>query len=134
MRIHHLGWVVRDAALHRDHFERELGLPFSGEELFPSLKVVFYDAGNCWIELLEPLPGANDDVTQRLSEHGEGIHHIAYEVADVAVALREAVERGLVPIDQEPRPGARGTSIAFVDPGREDGILVEYVQEPLATA
>ncbi len=128
MEIHHLGWAVHSLSPHRQHFEDQLGLLYEGEEDFPGLRVAFFRAGSSLIELLEPAP--NDEVADFLREKGEGIHHIAYKVDDVAAALEAAQQRGMRAVDAHPRPGARGTSIAFVDPERADGILVEYVQEP----
>jgi methylmalonyl-CoA/ethylmalonyl-CoA epimerase len=129
MHLHHLGWAVRSLEQSRAHFERQLGLPFDGVEQFPTLRVAFYRAGATLIELLEPLTD-DDDVARFLRERGEGIHHCAYQVDDVAGELAAAEGRGLRLVDRVPRPGARGTSIGFADPGRQDGVLVEYVQEP----
>lgn len=129
MRLHHVGWAVESLDAHSDHFARQLGLPYEGVEEFPTLKVAFYDAGGCLVELLEATDAA-DDVAEFLSRRGEGIHHLAYEVPDVAEALRLAEQRGLTLIDRVPRPGARGTLIGFADAGRPDGVLVEYVELP----
>jgi methylmalonyl-CoA/ethylmalonyl-CoA epimerase len=129
MRLHHIGWAVESLDAHADHFGRQLGLPYEGVEEFPTLKVAFYDGGGCLVELLEATDEA-DDVAEFLRQRGEGIHHLAYEVPDVAEALRLAEERGLRLIDRVPRPGARGTLIGFADAGRPDGVLVEYVELP----
>ncbi|MPZ59853.1 MAG: methylmalonyl-CoA epimerase [Propionibacteriales bacterium] len=129
MRIHHIGWAVSSLGEHHDHFAGQLGLPYEGVEKFPTLSVAFYDAGSCLIELLEATD-PSDDVAHFVRRRGEGIHHLAYVVDDVAEALREAGVRGLRLIDHRPRPGARGTQIGFVDPQRPDGVLVEYVQLP----
>lgn len=129
LSIHHIGWAVHSLDADHDHFGRQLGLPYEGVEEFPTLKVSFYDAGGCLIELLEATD-PSDDVALFIAKRGEGIHHIAYEVPDAAEALRTAEERGLRLIDRTPRPGARGTLIGFVDPGRPDGVLVEYVERP----
>lgn len=128
MELHHIGWAVRRLDEHRHHFADELGLPFDGVEEFPDLRVVFYDAGTCLVELLEST-SPNSDIAAFLAERGEGIHHLAYRVEDVAAALDTAETRGLRRLDAVPRPGARGTLIGFVDPAREDGVLVEYVEE-----
>lgn len=129
MRLHHVGWAVESLDAHHDHFARQLGLPYEGVEEFPTLKVAFYDAGGCLVELLEATDDG-DDVAEFLTRRGEGIHHFAYEVPDVAEALLLAEERGLTLIDRVPRPGARGTLIGFADAGRPDGVLVEYVELP----
>lgn len=128
MRLHHIGWAVRSIADSRPHFEDQVGLAFDGIEDFPRLSVAFYDVGGCLVELLEATSPEEDDVSAFIARRGEGIHHLAYEVPDVAEALREAARRGLDLVDLVPRPGARGTMIGFVDPHREDGVLVEYVE------
>lgn len=129
MRLHHIGWAVASLDAHHDHFARQLGLPYEGVEEFATLKVSFYDAGGCLVELLEATDDG-DDVAEFVARRGEGIHHLAYEVADVAEALRLAEERGLRLIDRVPRPGARGTLIGFADAGWPDDVLVEYVELP----
>ncbi len=129
MRLHHIGWAVASLDAHHDHFARQLGLPYEGVEEFATLKVSFYDAGGCLVELLEATDDG-DDVAEFVARRGEGIHHLAYEVADVAEALRLAEERGLRLIDRVPRAGARGTLIGFADAGHPDGVLVEYVELP----
>jgi len=127
--IHHLGWVVAsiDESLHT--FRRQIGLELSEIEQYPGVRVAFLFAGPSMVELLQPLDG-DSDLARFLATRGEGIHHVAYAVRDVARALTEATDRGLRRLDSEPRPGARGTLIAFVDPGRPDGVLIEYVQDP----
>jgi methylmalonyl-CoA/ethylmalonyl-CoA epimerase len=127
--LHHIGWVVRSVAQARPHFERQLGLEWLGQEDLATVRAGFLGAGGTTIELLEPLPG-DTVVAAFLEERGEGIHHLAYAVEDVAAALVEAAARGMRPLDRSPRPGARGSLIGFVDPARPDGILVEYVQDP----
>jgi methylmalonyl-CoA/ethylmalonyl-CoA epimerase len=125
--IHHLGWVVRSVEASRKHFETVLGFPFLGSEDFPGLTVAFFDGGSIMIELLEPRdPGS--EFGKFLARTGGGIHHFALSVGDIAGALAEAERHGLALIDRAPRPGARGTTIAYVDPHREDGILIQFVQ------
>jgi methylmalonyl-CoA epimerase len=128
MQLHHIGWAVNSLDDSLDHFQRQLALPYEGVEEFPTLRVAFFRAGATLIELLEPT-SPEDNVARFLADRGEGIHHCAYLVEDVASELIYATARGLRPIDLHPRRGARGSLIGFVDPGREDGVLVEYVQE-----
>jgi methylmalonyl-CoA epimerase len=128
--IHHIGWVVRSIDASRHHFEAALGLELKSDETFPNLRVAFFGGGGSasMIELIEPL--TNDSNAARfLARRGEGLHHLALRVDDVAAALVEAAEHGFEPIDTAPRLGARGTQVAMVDPKREDGVLVQYVQE-----
>jgi methylmalonyl-CoA/ethylmalonyl-CoA epimerase len=126
--IHHIGWVVRSIDASRPHFETALGLELKSEEAFPNLRVAFFGGGGAMIELIEPLTD-DSNWARFLARRGEGLHHLALRVDDVADALAEAEGHGFQPIDSTPRPGARGTLVAMVDPRREDGVLVQYVQE-----
>ncbi|MCY3910218.1 MAG: methylmalonyl-CoA epimerase [bacterium] len=68
-------------------------------------------------------------VAKFLDKRGEGIHHIGYRVDDCAVALESMVAAGATAIDAEPRPGSRGTTVAFIHPKGAFGTLIELVQE-----
>jgi len=127
--LHHLGWAVRSIDESRSYFESALGLAFRGEETFPDLRVAFFGDGAASVELLEPLDD-NSSISTFLEKRGEGLHHLALRVDDVAAALVEAEQHGLRPIDRTPHAGARGTVVGFVDPQRPDGVLIQYVGEP----
>ncbi len=126
--VHHLGWAVRSIDDSRVHFETALGLAFGGEQEFPGLRVAFFGEGPATVELLEPLD-EKSDLSAFLAEHGEGLHHLALKVDDVAAALENANARGFRLLDPSPKPGARQTLIGFVDPNRADGVLIQFVQE-----
>ncbi len=81
-----------------------------------------------YIQLLTPI---RDDspVAAYLETRGPGIHHVGYRVADCAVALQSVKDHGGRVIDEEPRPGSRGTTVAFVHPKGAFGTLIELVQE-----
>ncbi len=68
-------------------------------------------------------------VAKFLAKRGEGIHHVGYRVDDCAAALESMVAAGAIPIDSEPRPGSRGTTVAFIHPKGAFGTLIELVQE-----
>jgi methylmalonyl-CoA epimerase len=80
-----------------------------------------------YIQLLTP---TRDDspVAKYLEKRGEGLHHVAYRVADCAQALEAVRASGGEVIDQTPRPGSRGTTVAFVHPRTSFGTLIELVQ------
>ena len=82
-----------------------------------------------YVQLLTP---SRDDstVAKYLETEGEGIHHVGYRVADCAAALEQAVAAGARAIDTEPRPGSRGTTVAFLHPKTAFGTLIELVEEP----
>ena len=75
--------------------------------------------------------GTREDspISRYLERKGEGMHHIGYRVDDCAAALAAMVAAGATPIDQAPRPGSRGTTVAFVHPKGAFGTLIELVQE-----
>jgi methylmalonyl-CoA/ethylmalonyl-CoA epimerase len=81
-----------------------------------------------YIQLVSPI---RDDspVAKFLERHGEGLHHVGYRVTDCAKALDAVRASGGTPIDQAPRPGSRGTTVAFVHPKSSFGTLIELVQE-----
>ena len=81
-----------------------------------------------YIQLLTPI---RDDspVARSLANRGEGLHHVGYRVDDCAAALARVKAEGHRVIDEEPRPGSRGTTVAFVHPKSSFGTLIELVQE-----
>jgi methylmalonyl-CoA/ethylmalonyl-CoA epimerase len=81
-----------------------------------------------YIQLLTPTR-EDSPVAGYLQRRGEGLHHIGYRVADCATALEAVKSAGGRVIDQEPRPGSRGTTVAFVHPKGAFGTLIELVQE-----
>ena len=68
-------------------------------------------------------------IAKFIQKRGEGLHHVGYRVDDCAAALVDMVAAGARPIDTEPRPGSRGTTVAFVHPKGSFGTLIELVQE-----
>ncbi len=79
-----------------------------------------------YIQLLTP---TRDDspVAKYLAARGEGLHHVGYRVADCALALQAVIDSGGRVIDETPRPGSRGTTVAFVHPKTSFGTLIELV-------
>ncbi len=83
--------------------------------------------GGSFVQLLEPL-GPETPVGRFLSKNGEGLHHIAFAVPSIDVALEHLRGEGARLIDSEPRQGGRGTRIAFVHPADLSGTLIELVE------
>ncbi len=83
--------------------------------------------GGSFVQLLAPLDGESP-VGRFLEKRGEGIHHIAFLVADIVVALAHLKEQGANLIDEVPRIGGRGARIAFVHPADLGGTLIELVE------
>lgn len=81
-----------------------------------------------YIQLLTPTR-SDSPVARFLAKNGEGLHHIAYRVDDCAKALDDVKASGARVIDDAPRPGSRGTTVAFVHPKSSFGTLIELVEE-----
>jgi methylmalonyl-CoA epimerase len=81
-----------------------------------------------YIQLLTPTR-ADSPVAKYLEKKGEGLHHVAYRVANCGEALQAVKSAGCQVIDNAPRPGSRGTTVAFVHPKASFGTLIELVQE-----
>lgn len=125
--LDHVGIATDDAAGLAAFYGDLVGYDLVHEESFEDLHVAFVDAGNTFLELLEP---QTDDSTiaRFLENHGQGLHHVAFEVDDCARALDTARELGIETIDDEPRPGAWGHTVAFLHPRDTGGILTEFVE------
>ena len=82
-----------------------------------------------YIQLLTPTR-PDSPVAKYLEKRGEGLHHVGYRVADCAAALQSVKDSGGKVIDEAPRPGSRGTTVAFVHPKTSFGTLIELVEDP----
>ena len=126
MEFDHLGVATDDAAALAGLYADLLGTPVAHEETFDGMDVVFLDLGEGYFELLEP----HDEgaIARYLDRHGPGMHHVALSTTDIDAALDRAREMGVDLIDEEPRPGAWGHSVAFLHPKSTGGVLVEFVE------
>jgi len=84
--------------------------------------------GDGRVELMSAL-GADTLLGKFLAKRGPGMHHVAYEVADLPGALRQLADDGAELIDAEPRTGLFGLQVAFVHPDSAHGVLSELVSE-----
>lgn len=128
--LHHVAIVVETIEAARPTYVDGLGLTPGEPEHVPDQKVnvLVCQAGGQRIELIEP---ASDDspVSKFLAKRGGGLHHLAYRVADLEAALTRLKEAGVRLIDDEPRPGAHGTRVAFLHPAATNGVLTELVED-----
>ena len=85
--------------------------------------------GGSFVQLLQPL-GADTPVGRFIESKGEGLHHIAFAVASIDIALEHLRAEGAKLVDEAARPGGRGTRIAFVHPADLTGTLIELVELP----
>jgi len=126
--IDHIGIAV-DSGMEMEHLIKKLAhstsaLPEDVDE--QGVRVRFYGSGTC-LEVLEPL-NANSAVARFLSKHGEGLHHIAFRVANAELQLARMRAIGFQPLTEVPISGANGKHIFFLHPKQTCRILVEFCQ------
>jgi methylmalonyl-CoA/ethylmalonyl-CoA epimerase len=127
--IDHVGIAVDDLDAAVERYRNTLGVEPAHRERVEDQGVeeVLFAVGTSFIQLLGAL-GPETPVGVFLAKRGPGVHHLAFRVEDVVVALARLREEGIEPIDEVPRPGSRDTLIAFVHPKDMEGVLVELVQ------
>ena len=126
-KIDHIGIAVSDLEEALQLYRDILGLEVEKTEEFGGMKIAFVPIGDTEFELLQPLD-PDGALAKFLEKRGEGVQHIALRVDDVEKALEEFKARGLKVIDEKPRPGAGGASIAFFHPKSTRGVLLEICQ------
>lgn len=128
--IHHIGHAVVSLDQAVAAYERLLGAELEHREVVPEqgVEAISLRIGSGRIELLAAL-GPDTPVGRFLERRGEGMHHVAFRVDDLERSLREVREAGAELIDEQPRVGLFGLSVAFVHPSSVCGVLVELVQE-----
>ncbi len=128
-RVTHIGIAVRSAQETSRLYEKILGLKQEKEFELPALKLTFIPVGESSLELVEPL--APDVPAARfLEEKGEGLHHIAFEVEDIAAEVERLQSLGIKLLNETPRQGPLGEMLVFIDPAATGGVLVELAQHP----
>ena len=128
--IDHLGVAVKSVAEARKFYEL-LGLPVLGEEVVEHerVRVAMVPLGESRIELLEPT--SSDSVVARfLAKRGEGLHHVALRVPDIAATVERLKKEGTKFVSDEIKVGAGGHLYVFVHPSSTGGVLVELCEDP----
>ena len=128
-RIDHIGVAVDDLDEAVRLYTEQLGMAVEHRETLepPGLEAVLLGVGESHVELLLPLE-ADTSVGRFLERNGPGLHHVAYGTADIDAALDSVRAAGLELIDQQARPGIRGSRIAFLHPKSTGGVLTELVE------
>jgi methylmalonyl-CoA/ethylmalonyl-CoA epimerase len=128
--IDHVAIAVRDLEAAIDYYRRAFGAEVTHREVVESdgVEEALLKVADSYIQLTRATR-PDSPVAKSIEKRGEGLHHIGYRVDDCAAALASVVAAGGVAIDQAPRPGSRGTTVAFVHPKGSFGTLIELVQE-----
>jgi len=135
-RIDHVGIACHDLAEKIEFYQSVFGLVVVSQEVHADqgvreamLHVADGPAGSSYVQLLEPLR-SDTPVGKFLARRGEGLHHVGYGVPDITAALAAIGARGVRLLDERPRHGSMGASIAFLHPKDVGGVLTELVQAP----
>jgi methylmalonyl-CoA epimerase len=128
--IDHIAIAVNDLEAAIEYYRATFGCEVDHREVVErdGVEEALLKVADSYVQLLTP---TRDDspVAKYLEKKGEGLHHVGYRVADCAAALERVKAEGHRVIDEEPRPGSRGTTVAFVHPKTAFGTLIELVEE-----
>jgi methylmalonyl-CoA epimerase len=126
--IHHVGVAVEDLDSALETYTRLFGAELEAREQLEEQGVdaISLRVGDTRIELLGSL-GPETPVGKFLDKRGPGLHHLAFEVDDLGAELERLAAAGAELIDEAPRRGTFGTTVAFVHPNATDGVLAELV-------
>ena len=128
--IHHLGVAVEDLDEAVTTYERIFGARLEHRERVPEqgVEAASLRVGEGRVELLASL-GEETPFGKFLTKRGPGMHHVAYEVADVQAAIDELAGEGVELVDERPRQGLFGLEVAFLHPDAVHGVLAEVVAD-----
>jgi methylmalonyl-CoA/ethylmalonyl-CoA epimerase len=128
--IDHVAIAVYDLEAAISYYQRAFGATVDHREVVESdgVEEALLKVAESYIQLLTPTR-PDSPVAKSLEKRGEGLHHIGYRVANCADALAQMIAAGATPLDKAPRPGSRGTTVAFIHPKGSFGTLIELVQE-----
>lgn len=128
-QIDHIGIAVRSLTDSNELFRKLLGTAHYKVETVESEKVAtsFFHIGESKIELLEA-SDPESPIAKFIEKRGEGIHHIAFEVADIRAEVERLEAEGFIPLNREPKRGADNKWVVFLHPKSSNGVLVELCQ------
>jgi methylmalonyl-CoA/ethylmalonyl-CoA epimerase len=129
-KLEHIGIAVKNLDQANALFANLLGKPhYKIEEVHSEgVKTSFFEVGGIKIELLEA-SRADSPIAKFIEKKGEGIHHLAFEVSNIAARMAEYAAKGFTPISAEPRAGADNKKICFLHPKTTGGVLIELCEE-----
>lgn len=128
--IDHIAIAVKDLEAAIAYYQKAFGATVDHREVVESdgVEEALLKVAESYIQLLTPTR-PDSPVAKAIEKRGEGLHHIGYRVNNCAEALAAMIAAGATPIDKAPRPGSRGTTVAFMHPKGSFGTLIELVQE-----
>lgn len=129
-KVEHIGIAVKDLRQATVLYTKLLGVAAYKTETVESESVttVFFKLGDTKIELLAATT-ADSVIAKFIDKKGEGIHHIAYEVADIVAQMKQLKNEGFILLNDFPKPGADNKMVCFLHPKSAGGVLIELCQE-----
>jgi len=129
LKVDHIGIAVKDLGQAKKFYTEVLGMTATGEETVEQqkVKVCFIPCGDSELELLESTT-SDGPIAKFIDKNGQGLQHLALKVDNIEGAIADLKAKGVRMIDEVPRYGAGGVSIAFVHPKSTGGILLELTQ------
>ena len=131
-KIEHIGIAVKNLSLSIPLFEKLLNTPCYKTEIVEREQVhtAFFKAGESKIELLASVD-PQGVISRFIEKRGEGMHHIAFKVANIEAEIERLQTAGFAFISDEPRPGADDKRVCFLHPKHTNGVLIELVSDNL---
>lgn len=130
LKIEHVGIAVKNLTESEELFKKLLGVASYKRETVESEGVTtsFFQTGDNKIELLEA-SHPESVIARFIEKKGEGIHHIAFDVADIHAEMKRLQQEGFVLLNETPKRGADNKLVCFLHPKTTNGVLIELCQE-----
>ena len=130
LKIEHIGIAVKDLNTSNELFKKIFNQAHYKTEEVQSegVSTSFFQIGENKIELLEAT-NPDSPIAKFIEKKGEGIHHIAFDVADIRAEMKRLESEGFVLLNQEPKNGADNKLVCFLHPKGTNGVLIELCQE-----
>ncbi len=130
LKIEHIGIAVKDLNNSNELFKKLFGQAHYKTEEVQSegVNTSFFQIGENKIELLVAT-NSDSPIAKFIEKKGEGIHHIAFDVADIRAEMKRLESEGFVLLNQEPKQGADNKLVCFLHPKGTNGVLIELCQE-----
>jgi methylmalonyl-CoA/ethylmalonyl-CoA epimerase len=130
LKVEHIGIAVKELSISIPLFEKLLNTTCYKTEPVESEQVntAFFRQGETKIELLESF-NATGTISKFIEKKGEGIHHIAFEVADIKTEMKRLKDEGFILLNDEPKDGADNKLVCFLHPKNTNGVLIELCME-----
>ncbi len=129
-KVEHIGIAVKSLHLSEQLFEKLLGVPSYKQEKVESegVTTMFFRTGETKIELLEA-SNPESVIAKFIEKRGEGMHHIAFDVADIQAEMQRLKAQGFTLLNEVPKKGADNKLVCFLHPKTTSGVLIELCQE-----